>query len=121
VTRAEVESIIGAIIPRYKVLVVLLAGTGLRIGEALGVKATDLGPECRVLHVRRSVWDCQEQLPKTSNAVRVVDVPEQLAKVLPEYAVETYFALYTPQVQRAGSTPSGDLVRSHADLLHFYE
>jgi integrase len=87
VTRAEVESIIGAIIPRYKVLVALLAGTGLRIGEALGVKTTDLGPECRVLHVRRSIWDCQEQLPKTSNAVRVVDVPEQLAKVLREYAV----------------------------------
>jgi integrase len=55
VTRAEVEAFIAGIIPRYKVLVALLAGTGLRIGEALGLKTHDLGPECRVLHVRRSV------------------------------------------------------------------
>jgi integrase len=38
-----------------------------------------------VLRIRRSVWCCQEQLPKTANAVRVVDVPEQLAKVLRDY------------------------------------
>jgi integrase len=85
VTRAEIEAFITGIIPRYKVLVALLAGTGLRIGEALGLKTHDLGPECRVLHVRRSVWDCQEQSPKTANAVRVVDIPEPLAKVLREY------------------------------------
>ena len=86
VTRAEVESIIGAIIPRYKVLVALLAGTGLRIGEALGVKVTDLGPECRVLRVRRSIWQGKEQEPKTPNAVREIDLPESLAQLLREYA-----------------------------------
>jgi integrase len=85
VTRAEVEAFIAGIIPRYKVLVALLAGTGLRIGEALGVKAEDLGPECRVLHVRRSIWDQKEQQPKTANAVRVVDIAEPLAKALREY------------------------------------
>src|SRR5713101_4496435 len=36
-TKAEVEGLIAAVIPRFKVLVALLAGTGLRIGEALGV------------------------------------------------------------------------------------
>jgi integrase/recombinase XerD len=84
-SRAEVEAIIAGIIPRYKVLVALLAGTGVRIGEGLGVRTEDLGPECRVLHVRRSIWDRQEQQPKTANAIRVVDIPEALAKVLREY------------------------------------
>jgi integrase len=84
-TKAEVEAIITGIIPRYKVLVALLAGTGLRIGEALGVRTDDLGPECRVLHVRRSIWGRKEQTPKTANAYRVVDIAEPLAKVLREY------------------------------------
>jgi integrase len=84
-SRAEVEAIIAGIIPRYKVLVALLAGTGLRIGEVLGIKTDDLGPECRVLHVRRSVWDRQEQTPKTANAIRVVDIAEPLANVLREH------------------------------------
>jgi integrase len=87
VTKAEVEQIIIKINPRFRVLVALLAGTGLRIGEALGLKVEDLTDDCQVLRVRRSIWQCQEQEPKTSNAVRVIDVPEQLAKVLREYIV----------------------------------
>ena len=63
----------------------LLAATGLRIGEALALRSTDFGPDCRVLHVRRSVWRGQEQEPKTSNAVRVVDIPEILARELRDY------------------------------------
>jgi integrase len=84
-TRAEVEAIIAGIIPRYRVLVALLAGTGLRIGEALGIKTQDIGPGCRIIHIRRSVWHRQEQQPKTANAIRVVDIPEALAKVLREH------------------------------------
>ena len=39
----------------------------------------------RILHIRRSIWQGQEQEPKTSNAIRVVDVPGQLAQVLRSY------------------------------------
>jgi integrase len=67
------------------VLFALLAGTGLRIGEALALCPTDFGPDCRVLHVRRSIWRGQEQEPKTVNAVRVVDIPEVLARELRGY------------------------------------
>jgi integrase len=70
---------------KYGVLFALLAGTGLRIGEALGLRQTDFGPECRILHVRRSLWRRQAQEPKTQNAIRAVDVPEALAKILREY------------------------------------
>jgi integrase len=74
---------------KYVVLFSLLAGTGLRIGEALALRLTDFGPDCRVLHVRRSVWRGMEQEPKTSNAVRVVDIPEVLARELRDYVAST--------------------------------
>ena len=60
----------------------ILAWTGLRIGEALALKASDFSDDCRTVTVSRSVWRGQEQLPKTVNAVRVVDIPEALAASL---------------------------------------
>lgn len=85
VTKAELGEILATTNKRYGVLFALLAGTGLRIGEALGLKMEDLSQGCTVLHVRRSIWHGQEQAPKTPNAVRVVDIPEQLAQLLREY------------------------------------
>ena len=86
VTDADLKDILSNTKKRkYVVLFSLLAGTGLRVGEALALRSTDFGPDCRVLHVRRSVWRGQEQEPKTSNAVRVVDIPEILAKELRDY------------------------------------
>jgi integrase len=60
-------------------------GTGLRIGEALALKTDNLSPDCRVIHVRHTIWAGQEQPPKTSNAVLAVDVPELLAGHLREH------------------------------------
>lgn len=85
VTAGELTTIIADVKPKYAVLFALLAGTGLRIGEALALRATDFGPDCRVLHIRRSIWRGKEQEPKTPNAVRVVDIPEHLAKEIREY------------------------------------
>ena len=87
VTQTELEEILTSVKDRYRVLFALLAGTGLRIGEAVGLKTTDFGPECRILHVNRSVWGGEEQAPKTSNAIRVVDVPEPLALLLRKYVL----------------------------------
>lgn len=86
VTKVDLEEILSSVKKRkYTVLFVLLAGTGLRIGEALALRPADFGPDCRVLHVRRSLWRGQEQEPKTSNAVRIVDIPEVLASELRGY------------------------------------
>src|SRR5439155_12825226 len=79
---------------KYVVLFSLLPGTGLRIGEALALRSTDFGPDCRVLYVRRSFWRGHEQEPKTSNAVRVVDIPEVLAKELRDYLASTSGLLF---------------------------
>lgn len=85
VTEAELGEILASTKERYAVLFALLAGTGLRIGEALGLKPADLSPDCRVLYVRRSIWNGKEQSPKTPAAVREVDLAEPLSLLLREY------------------------------------
>ena len=42
-----------------------------------------------MLHVRRSIWRGREQEPKTSNAIRAVDIPETLACVVRSYVAGT--------------------------------
>jgi integrase len=83
VTQAEFEEILSSVKQRYRFLFALLAGTGLRIGEALGLKTSDL--DCCILHMRRSVWHGKEQEPKTSNAIRTIDIPKVLARILRAY------------------------------------
>jgi integrase len=85
VTKPHLEAIISSLKPKYAALVALQAGTGLRIGEALGLKITDLSSDCRMLNVQRSVWRGREQQPKTSNAVRAVDISTPLALMLQEH------------------------------------
>lgn len=85
VTEAELEEILATASKRYGLLFALLAGTGLRIGEALALRSIHFSPDCRVLQVRRSIWHGQEQAPKTPNAVRVVDITESLSQLLREY------------------------------------
>ena len=86
VTEAEISGLLNSLKERYAVLVALVAGTGLRIGEALAVRTEGFDPDCQVLHIRRSVWHRCEQAPKTPNAIRLVDIPEALAQVLRRYA-----------------------------------
>lgn len=85
VNEAELGEILATANKRYGVLFALLAGTGLRIGEALALKPADFSPDCKVLQVQRSIWHGQEQAPKTPNAVRVVDIAEPLSQLLREY------------------------------------
>jgi integrase len=88
VTEAELREILASTNKRYGVLFALLAGTGLRIGEALALKPTDFSADCQILQVRRSIWHGQEQAPKTPNAVRVVDIAEPLSQLLREYVTD---------------------------------
>jgi integrase len=71
---------------RYKVLFALLAATGLRIGEALGLKLCEhLSGDFSTIKVRQSVWRGSVQTPKTDNAIREIDLPKSLAAFLKTY------------------------------------
>jgi integrase len=85
ITEAELGKVLANSTGRYFVLFCLLAGTGLRIGEAQAVKDSSLSPDCRMLYVRHSIWHGKEQAPKTTSAIREIDIPESLAALLREY------------------------------------
>ncbi len=95
ITQAEISAVLGNAKKRYAVLFALVAGTGLRIGEALAVRTTDFEPGCHVLHIQRSVWPGCEQEPKTASAIRPVDIPEALAQVLCRYTASLDGPLFT--------------------------
>ena len=83
----EVAACIANAKDRYRVLYALLAGTGLRIGEALAIHLEDgdhttISTDCKTIHVRKSVWRGKEQQPKTPAAKRSVDLCESLAAYL---------------------------------------
>ena len=91
-TPAQVSEVIKQAESHYRVLYALLAGTGLRIGEALAIKLdpysedhTTISSDCKTIHVRKSVRGTKEQKPKTDNAIRSVDVCEPLAAFLKEF------------------------------------
>jgi len=88
----EVSKILEKSDGRYRALYALLAGTGMRIGEALAIRLgnndpnhTTISADCKTIHVRKSVWRGREQPPKTDNAVRDIDVHPSLAAMLKEF------------------------------------
>jgi integrase len=100
INEAEISALLNGVKERYAVLVALVAGTGLRMGEALAGRTEDFEANCQVLHVRRSLWHRCEQAPKTPNAIRLVDIPEALAQVLRRYTEGKDGYLFTTRAGR---------------------
>jgi hypothetical protein len=67
---------------QYRVLFALLAGTGMRAGEALGLEVKHVSEDGSTISIEQSVWAGQTQLPKTANAIREIDCPSELAAML---------------------------------------
>ncbi|MEW6524382.1 MAG: tyrosine-type recombinase/integrase [Bacillota bacterium] len=68
---------------RYGVLFELLLATGLRPGEALALRWTDIDLEAGRLHVRRSLTRTEEfEEPKTANARRSLPLPASTVQAL---------------------------------------
>jgi integrase len=69
-TPAQVQAVIEAVPMSFRAVLILLALTGLRIGEALGLKWKDIDLEAGRLQVLRSVWMGKEQSVKSRASVR---------------------------------------------------
>ncbi len=67
--------------PAYAPLFATLAGTGLRLGEALGLQWPDMDFAARTIRVQRAVSGGQIETPKAGHG-RTVEMSEDLAKVL---------------------------------------
>ena len=66
-------------------LVVLLFLTGLRIGEALALKWSDVDFENSRIHIRRSIWRGKEQTPKSRRSVRAKHLARGLTAALKKH------------------------------------
>jgi integrase len=89
VDTAEIETILSAASGRYRVLYALLAGSGLRIAEALGLEiGKHLSPDCSIVFVRQQrskKGRGMEPFPKTDADFRDVDLTPALAMLLKHY------------------------------------
>ena len=88
-TAIEIEQIINranANDRQLAVLYALLPSTGLRIGEALGLKVTDFHD--RALNIQRAIWNRQETTLKTRFAYRKVGLAPDVAQMLEAFIGE---------------------------------
>ena len=73
---------------QFRILFALLAGTGMRVGEALALRAEDVSADGTVIAISRSVWNQIVQTPKTENAFREIDLHPELGKLLRQFIGE---------------------------------
>jgi integrase len=67
---------------RYQVLFALLAGSGMRVGEGLGLRVEHLTDDFSTVNITQSAWRGKTQSPKTANAVRKIDLHSSLSAML---------------------------------------
>lgn len=114
-SREEVATIVEALPPRYQLLVELLAGTGLRWGEATALEVRDItltgNPDERpgTLSVTKG-WKTGESgpvvgAPKTARSRRTVTLPRALAKRIAEHIADA---------PDRGALAAGDLLLTNA-------
>lgn len=102
-TVEQVLALVEAIEPRFRALVVTLAGSGVRIGEALGLAVADVDFLRRTISVKRQRLQSGEMAPlKSASSRRVVPVGhvviDELAAHLAVYPSEA--ALFTDELGR---------------------
>lgn len=81
-TLEEVGKIIAAAREPYKTMFWLLALTGMRAGEMLGLQWADIDFEKGLLNIRRSAWYGRVQTTKNKNSEAIIPLPGILAATL---------------------------------------
>jgi integrase len=113
-TRSQIESILNLAGEPWRSFFILLALTGMRAGEALGLQWEDIDFEHRCIHIRRSAWYGRIQSTKSTISAAPITLPVVLASVLGEYRKE-----WKPNAQgflfttRNGRPPSSNNVVEH--------
>jgi integrase len=110
-TRSQVESIFSLAHEPWRTFFVVLAMTGMRAGEALGLQWADIDFNHNCIHIRRSAWYGKVQSTKSKTSSAPITLPDALASVLSQYRKE-----WKPNAQgflfttRNGRPPSSNKV-----------
>jgi integrase len=88
---SEISSLLAALQNPVRALVFLVAGTGLRISEALGLKWSDLDFATRVICLHRSVVHQQIGNMKTETSRKPIPMDGALAVALAEWSTQTRY------------------------------
>jgi integrase len=84
-TKSQVESIFTLAAEPWRTFFVLLAMTGMRAGEALGLQWCDVDFQNKIIQIRRSAWRGRTQSTKSKGSEAPITLPDPLANVLLEY------------------------------------
>ena len=87
-TVEEVGKIIAAAREPYKTMFWLLAMTGMRAGEMLGLQWQDIDFDKGLLNIRRSAWYGRVQTTKNKNSEAIIPLPAILAATLRTFREE---------------------------------
>jgi integrase len=91
-TLAQLEALVDAMPPRYRVMVLLAAWCGLRFGELTELRRSDLDLNNGIVRVRRGVVRVDGRVevgtPKTAAGIRDVAIPPHLLPAVREHIAE---------------------------------
>jgi integrase len=119
-TPVQVRAMVEAVPARWRAFVVLLAGAGLRPGEALGLTVDRVDFLRRTIRVDRQLVTVSGQPPhlgppKTPSSVRTIPVPQQVLDALAHHLERrTVPGGTVPERERAVSRISTDLLFTDA-------
>ena len=81
-TADEMRLVVNAATGQWKILWATLAGTGMRISEAIGLHVEDVDLKAGSIVIRRSDWKGREQTPKSKRGYRVASIDPVLVGML---------------------------------------
>lgn len=81
-TPDEMRQVVNAAKGQWKILWAALAGTGMRISEAIGLHVEDVDLKAGRVTIRRSDWKGREVTPKTRRGYRVASIDPVLVEML---------------------------------------
>jgi integrase len=82
----EVNKVVQVTSGRLQMAVILLAATGMRVGELLGLEVKHFDGSS--VKIQQAVWNCKVQTPKTPNAYRTIDLHPSVASLLRSFVGE---------------------------------
>lgn len=111
----QVAQLLTLVPMRLKAFYAMLALTGVRCGEALGLKWQDVDVVGKELHITRAIYRGRETTPKTRASLRSRPIVEELGTALQNHKFVAHYKADSDFVfaSNSGSPLNPDILRKH--------